>query len=77
MQAAEVLMVLWPSAFMKPIAREATSEIIVAGIYCLLTMYQALGCALYGFSLNPQGSCIISIHIEVEQAEVTLERLGT
>ena len=57
--------------------KEATSEIIVAGIYCLLTMYQALGCAQYGFSLNPQGSCIISIHIEVEQAEVTLERLGT
>ena len=77
MQAAEVLMVLWPSAFMKPIAREAPSEIIVAGIYCLLTMCQALGCALYGFSLNPQGSCIISIHIEVEQAEVMLERLGT
>ena len=57
--------------------KEATSEIIITGTYCLLTMCQALGCAQYGFSLNPQGSCIISIHIEVEQAEVTLERLGT
>ena len=57
--------------------KEANSEIIIAGIYCLLTMCQALGCALYGFSLNPQSSCIISIHIEVEQGEVTLERLGT
>ena len=77
MQPAEVLMVLWPSAFMKPIAREATSEIIIAGMYCLLIMCQALGCALYGFSLNPQSSCIISIHIEVKEAEVKLERLGT
>ena len=57
--------------------KEATSEIIVAGIYCLLTICQALGCALHGFSLNPQSSCIISIHIEVEEAEVMLERLGT
>ena len=54
-----------------------SAEIIIAGIYCLLTMCQALGCALYGFSMNPQSSCIISIYIEVEEAEVKCERLGT
>ena len=70
-------MTLWPSPLMKPMARETITEIIIAGIYCPLTMCQAVGCALYELSLNHHSNCIIFIHFEDEDAEVKLERLGT
>ena len=37
MQAAVVLMVVWPLALMKPMAREATSEIIM--LLLLLSLF--------------------------------------
>ena len=67
------LMTLWSSSLVMSMARETTTEIIIADIYCPLPVCLVLGCALYEFSLNSPSNHIISIHFQDEDAEVVGE----